>query len=77
MNGSGSLQETFRSRRNSFFDLCPETVSAIIAALPITGAVNRWGDEIYFSISVTGSTTPVPQARSSGRRHENSRRRRG
>ncbi len=36
-----------------FFDLCPETVSAIIAALPITGAVNRWGDEIYFSIPVT------------------------
>ena len=35
-----------------FDDLCPETVSAIIGALPITGIVSRWGDEIYFSTSV-------------------------
>jgi len=35
-----------------FDDLCPETVSAIRRALPITGSVSRWGDEIYFSTSV-------------------------
>ena len=35
-----------------FDDLCPETVSAIRRALPITGNVSRWGDEIYFSTSV-------------------------
>jgi len=35
-----------------FDDLCPETVSAILGALPITGIVSRWGDEIYFSTSV-------------------------
>ena len=35
-----------------FEDLCPETVSAILGALPITGIVSRWGDEIYFATSV-------------------------
>ena len=35
-----------------FEDLCPATVSAILAALPITGTVSRWGDEVYFSIPV-------------------------
>jgi len=35
-----------------FDDLCPVTVSAILGALPITGIVSRWGDEIYFSTSV-------------------------
>jgi hypothetical protein len=35
-----------------FDDLCPGTVSAILGALPITGIVSRWGDEIYFSTSV-------------------------
>ncbi len=35
-----------------FEDLCPETVSAILEALPITGIVSRWGDEIYFATSV-------------------------
>ena len=35
-----------------FDDLCPETVSAILGALPITGTVKRWGDELYFSTSV-------------------------
>lgn len=34
-----------------FDDLCPETVSAILGSLPITGIVSRWGDEIYFSTS--------------------------
>ena len=30
----------------------PKTAEAIWAALPIKGNANRWGDEIYFSISV-------------------------
>jgi hypothetical protein len=30
----------------------PETAKAIIAALPIKGRANRWGDEIYFSIGI-------------------------
>ena len=29
------------------------TAKAIIAALPITGTVNRWGGEIYFAIPVS------------------------
>src|SRR5688572_257585 len=28
------------------------TAQALLAALPITGRVNRWGDEIYFRIPV-------------------------
>ncbi|MEA1869379.1 MAG: cyclophilin-like family protein [Euryarchaeota archaeon] len=35
-----------------FDDLCHETISTIPGALPITGIVSRWGDEIYFSTSV-------------------------
>jgi len=31
----------------------PRTAEAIWAALPIKGNANRWGDEIYFSISVS------------------------
>ena len=31
--------------------LNPKTAKAIIEALPIKGHCNRWGDEIYFSIS--------------------------
>ena len=30
----------------------PATVSAILAALPIEGSANLWGDEIYFEIPV-------------------------
>ena len=30
----------------------PETVKALVEALPITGRANLWGDEIYFSIPV-------------------------
>jgi len=30
-----------------------KTAEAIWQALPITGSVNRWGDEIYFSIPVS------------------------
>jgi len=33
-------------------NLSPKTAQAIIAALPIKGRANRWGDEIYFSIGV-------------------------
>ncbi|HDN65770.1 MAG TPA: hypothetical protein ENF23_05690 [Methanosarcinales archaeon] len=35
-----------------FEGLCPETISAILGALPIAGIVSRWGDEIYFATSV-------------------------
>ena len=31
----------------------PKTAEAIWAALPLHGRANRWGDEIYFSISVS------------------------
>ena len=31
----------------------PRTAEAVWAALPIKGNANRWGDEIYFSISVS------------------------
>jgi hypothetical protein len=31
----------------------PITAKAISEALPIQGRVNRWGDEIYFSISLS------------------------
>ena len=34
------------------------TATAIIAALPLEGLVNRWGDEIYFSIPVTLPEAP-------------------
>ena len=34
-------------------DVNPETAKAIIAALPIRGRANRWGDEIYFAIPVS------------------------
>ncbi len=33
--------------------LNPKTARAIVAALPINGRANRWGDEIYFSIGVS------------------------
>lgn len=35
-----------------FSDLCPGTTSAILDALPISGTVSTWGDEIYFSTPV-------------------------
>ncbi|MFC1764757.1 cyclophilin-like fold protein [Planctomycetota bacterium] len=38
-----------------------ETASAIWEALPIEGAVNRWGDEIYFDIPI--NVGPAPDAR--------------
>jgi len=33
--------------------LNPKTARAIMAALPIKGRANRWGDEIYFNIGVS------------------------
>jgi len=33
--------------------LNPKTAKAIMAALPIKGRANRWGDEIYFGIGVS------------------------
>jgi len=33
--------------------LNPKTANAIVAALPIKGRANRWGDEIYFDIGVS------------------------
>ncbi|WP_290597022.1 MULTISPECIES: cyclophilin-like fold protein [unclassified Archaeoglobus] len=35
-----------------FEDWAPETVRAILAALPIKSTANRWGDEIYFTTDV-------------------------
>ena len=35
------------------------TAEAILQALPIQGTVNRWGDEIYFSIPVNASIEPT------------------
>ncbi len=33
-------------------DLAPKTVKAIVETLPISGIVNRWGDEIYFETDI-------------------------
>jgi len=33
-------------------DWAPETVKAIVEALPIKSTANRWGDEIYFNTSI-------------------------
>jgi len=49
IGGAGDAQ--LEAEAKLFEDLCPGTASAIIAALPITGIVSRWGDEIYFSTS--------------------------
>ncbi len=38
------------------------TAVRIAAALPIRGQVNRWGDEIYFSIAVKDSQVPDARA---------------
>ena len=35
-----------------FLENNPKTATAILNALPIRGRVNRWGDEIYFTIPV-------------------------
>ncbi|MCX8172849.1 MAG: cyclophilin-like fold protein [Archaeoglobaceae archaeon] len=32
--------------------LAPETVKAIVKALPISSIANRWGDEIYFETDI-------------------------
>ncbi len=50
IGGAGDTQ--LEVEAELFDDLCPATVSAILGALPITGIVSRWGDEIYFSTSV-------------------------
>lgn len=34
------------------------TAQKILAALPITGRANRWGDEIYFEIPVQAEQAP-------------------
>lgn len=36
-----------------FSILCPKTISAILAALPISGTVKMWDDEIYCSTYLT------------------------
>ena len=38
------------------------TAKSLLAALPITGRANRWGDEIYFSIPVEGEQAPNARA---------------
>jgi len=47
------------------------TSTAIWAALPIEGGVNRWGDEIYYDIPVEKrecSVTPRTDKKSSSKR---------
>ena len=44
--GAGELQAEILEEKN------PKTARAIWEALPIVGKANRWGDEIYFEISV-------------------------
>jgi hypothetical protein len=46
VEGAGKLVVELNSERS------PETVKAILNALPVEGRVNRWGDEIYFTIPV-------------------------
>lgn len=46
------VAENVRIEAELFSNRCPETVSAILAALPISGTVSTWGDEIYFSTDV-------------------------
>ena len=50
IGGAGDAQ--LDAEAELFDDLCHETVSAILGALPITGIVSRWGDEIYFPTSM-------------------------
>ena len=38
------------------------TAARILAALPIEGRVNRWGDEIYFDIGVAAGEEPGARA---------------
>jgi len=38
------------------------TAKTLLAALPITGRGNRWGDEIYFSIPVEADEEPAARA---------------
>jgi|Deesub1362A_J573_1020465.scaffolds.fasta_scaffold00018_16 hypothetical protein len=33
-------------------DLAPETIKALVSALPVKGYVKRWGDEIYFETPI-------------------------
>lgn len=33
-------------------DLAPETIKAVVSALPVEGYVRRWGDEIYFETPI-------------------------
>ena len=35
-----------------YTQLAPQTVRAIVEALPIRGCANRWGDEIYFETNL-------------------------
>ena len=44
---TGQVSAEVSSERN------PKTAKAILDALPITGRVNRWGEEVYFRIPVT------------------------
>jgi len=46
VEGAGRLVVELDSERS------PETVKAILNALPVESRVNRWGDEIYFTIPV-------------------------
>ncbi len=49
-----------------FTDKNPETVEAILKALPFEGHANVWGEEIYFNIPVSASEEDSQQDMEAG-----------
>ncbi len=49
------VSENIGELEAEFTDKNPETVEAILKALPFEGPANVWGEEIYFNIPVAAS----------------------